>query len=295
MELQLKNIGMIKEANVRLDGLTVIAGENDTGKSTVAKNFHYEINSLDGFGIFPIPFKRAKLHLKDEDREDIFNATFIDSPTALDTFSFIKNSMLLIHQHRLNIHIPYYKSDLILKLSQDERYNYNSKNSYDNISLYEKIKNLINGEIIYDKSKDDIFFKKSSLKDSFNMENTSNGIKMFGFLQILILNGTLKRNSVLILDEPEVHLHPKWQLEYAKILVELVKNGVKILVTSHSPYMIEALKRYSELEEIEDKTNFYLAEDGYIKYQDNLENIFEKLVLPIRELKKLKLERYING
>jgi len=37
MELQLTNIGMIKEANVKLDGLTVIAGENDTGKSTVGK------------------------------------------------------------------------------------------------------------------------------------------------------------------------------------------------------------------------------------------------------------------
>jgi len=37
MELQLKNIGMIKEANVKIDGLTVIAGENDTGKSTVGK------------------------------------------------------------------------------------------------------------------------------------------------------------------------------------------------------------------------------------------------------------------
>ncbi len=154
------------------------------------------------------------MHLKD--KEDIFNATFIDSPTTLDTFSFIKNSILLIHQHRLNIHIPYYNSDLILKLSQDKRYNYNSKNSYDNMSLYEKIKDFINGEITYDKSKDDIFFKKSSLKDNFNMENTSNGIKMFGFLQILIINGTIKRNSILILDEPEVHLHPKWQLEYAK-------------------------------------------------------------------------------
>ncbi|MDQ7086087.1 MAG: hypothetical protein Q9M36_14765 [Sulfurovum sp.] len=37
MTLQLKNIGMIKEANVKIDGLTVIAGENDTGKSTVGK------------------------------------------------------------------------------------------------------------------------------------------------------------------------------------------------------------------------------------------------------------------
>ena len=32
MILELKNIGMIKEASVKLDGLTVIAGENDTGK-----------------------------------------------------------------------------------------------------------------------------------------------------------------------------------------------------------------------------------------------------------------------
>jgi len=37
MTLELKNIGMIKEANVKIDGLTVIAGENDTGKSTLGK------------------------------------------------------------------------------------------------------------------------------------------------------------------------------------------------------------------------------------------------------------------
>ena len=37
MRLYLKNIGMLKEADVKLDGLTVIAGENDTAKSTVGK------------------------------------------------------------------------------------------------------------------------------------------------------------------------------------------------------------------------------------------------------------------
>ena len=37
MKLNIKNIGMIKEADVKLDGLTVIAGENDTGKSTLGK------------------------------------------------------------------------------------------------------------------------------------------------------------------------------------------------------------------------------------------------------------------
>lgn len=37
MKLHLKNIAKIKQADVIIDGITVIAGENDTGKSTVGK------------------------------------------------------------------------------------------------------------------------------------------------------------------------------------------------------------------------------------------------------------------
>jgi predicted ATPase len=43
MRLDLKNIGIIKEASVKLDGLTVIAGENDTGKSTLGRAYYYEV------------------------------------------------------------------------------------------------------------------------------------------------------------------------------------------------------------------------------------------------------------
>ena len=37
MKIELTNIGMLESATVKLDGLTIIAGENDTGKSTVGK------------------------------------------------------------------------------------------------------------------------------------------------------------------------------------------------------------------------------------------------------------------
>ena len=37
MRIKLTNIGMLESADVKLDGLTVIAGENDTGKSTLGK------------------------------------------------------------------------------------------------------------------------------------------------------------------------------------------------------------------------------------------------------------------
>ncbi len=37
MKLTLKNVGKVKEASIQLNGLTVIAGENDSGKSTIGK------------------------------------------------------------------------------------------------------------------------------------------------------------------------------------------------------------------------------------------------------------------
>ena len=296
MELQLKNIGMIKEANVKIDGLTVIAGENDTGKSTVARELHYEATSYGSMGRFPLKLgNRAKLKIDDNELKPN-GVVLIDTPNSLDTFSFIKNATLLIHQQRLNIHLSLFRVDLILQLSQDIL-----ENSEDN-SIYKSIEKIINGKVFYDKNKDEILYEKYSLKNKiFKMEQTSNGIKMFGFLQILLLNGTIKEGSILILDEPEVHLHPKWQLKYAELIVKLVQNGVKIVVNSHSPYMIEALQRYSEKEKI--NSNFYLAENGYIaktneSNSETLEKIFEKLSEPFdifEEMDSDSLENLING
>ena len=46
MQLKLKNIGKIKDASINIDGLTIIAGENNTGKSTISKALFAIFNSL---------------------------------------------------------------------------------------------------------------------------------------------------------------------------------------------------------------------------------------------------------
>jgi len=155
------------------------------------------------------------------------------------------------------------------------------------------ITSIINGE--FKKDEDGIFrFYREDKK--FDLIDIATGIKYFGILQVLLNNNHLNSYSLLILDEPEVHLHSKWQLEMAKTIVELVKNGVKIVVNSHSPYMIEALKVYSENKGLKDKTNFYLAEknedtiSSSIKdVTTDLEPIFIKLAEPYRKL-ELELE-----
>ncbi len=340
MLLKLENIGMISKAEIKLDGLTIIAGWNDSGKTTIGKMLYYLlvlknkiIDKKDNFNINDDEYNafifntkdvirdeklEACISLQDEYHKVIIeyskqslnrevnkkihlteyiekihqkNILFIDTPDILTKSKYIKNAEFLMSQNNLRFFIPHQVSDLILRLSQDIITNKENE-------IYKKISKIIHGEVYYDGDRDDFYFKKDNLDKEVNIHNTSNGIKMFGLLQILIANETIKENSILILDEPEVHLHPKWQLKYTEIIVELVKSGVIVLVTSHSPYIVEALKVYSDKENLADKTNFYLAEseDGISStIQDitnNLEPIFEKLSEPFDRLEKEEIDNF---
>jgi predicted ATPase len=291
MKFHIQNVGIIKQAEIKFDGLTVIAGENDTGKTTLGKYLYGAIlnNSL---GI-PIDKVKEKYHYNLEylDNENkIKQVIFIDSPSFLDMFSYIKNAALLFLQRKLSFNsIDEHRTDLVLLLSQvsSEKHQYKD--------LYHKIEQIIDGQMYYDKNQDDIFYQKNhtTVKHNiFQMKDTANGIKMFGYLQILFLNKSIEKDTMLILDEPEVHLHPKWQLRYAEILIKLVSSGVKILVNSHSPYMIEALELFSQKEGI--SSNFYVAKNTnngteMINLNNNLEEIYQTLSEPFSQLEKISL------
>lgn len=47
MDFKLKDLGKIKKADIKLDGITVICGDNNTGKSTIGKSAFFPfINAL---------------------------------------------------------------------------------------------------------------------------------------------------------------------------------------------------------------------------------------------------------
>jgi len=345
MTLELKNIGMIKEASVKIDGLTVIAGENDTGKSTVGKalfliyssmsleavsnielfgtedihnlgrkNIHgeqikkniFSKQSFNSSSLMRIVHDKNFFEYSDEFIHDtlykkdikIANIAFIETPIVWNLQKLFRNQtdiesqFKLLSGESLDIPYPFLMKDLYFKLGNGRKYTENWTKKYQ-----KDIASIINGE--FKKDEDGIFrFYRENKK--IDLIDVATGIKYFGILQTLLNANRLNSYTLLILDEPEVHLHPKWQLEMAKIIVELVKNSVKVVVNSHSPYMIEALKRYSEVAEIEEKTNFYLAENGYIKQIENsnsltLEQIFEKLSEPFDVFDKMDSERLQNG
>ena len=66
----------------------------------------------------------------------------------------------------------------------------------------------------------------------------------------LYLKYVLKKGDLLIIEEPEAHLHPKNQLLLLKYIVRAVNNGLKIMLTTHSEYISDQLNNFVRLNNI---------------------------------------------
>lgn len=425
MHLSIRNIGIIKEADINIDGLTVIAGTNDTGKSTVGKllfsivkstsrykedleedkeknirkyvekiyfiirrkinfnddlksrNFFYpssffediikrdvlavleriehirpmdlgsvvakellslkklvaqdddenkamqralkkifysefmgdlinkrNINESSSFSIKETQNEILKMSLEEDGNIDFaiydtlyFNdSTLIETPMVLNFSESIESSRSYFEirnkEDRLSFlglpNIPFHIKDIDSKLKESF---YDFENSSWANELLNKTTSIINGQMKYI-SKDREFVYQSIDGKKFNSVNTASGIKTFGILQMLLKSGFLDDRSILVIDEPEVHLHPMWQVKYAEIIAYLVKNNINILLTTHSPYMLEALEVFSKKERI--NTNYYLAtkhNDGTIinNVSDSIDDVYQTLSEPFSCLEKVSL------
>ena len=73
---------------------------------------------------------------------------------------------------------------------------------------------------------------------------------------VLFLRGAVSPGDMLIIEEPEAHLHPAAQTQMARTLASLVRAGVRVVVTTHSDWLlmeIANLMREGELQEISGK------------------------------------------
>ncbi|MEA1956086.1 MAG: AAA family ATPase [Campylobacterota bacterium] len=253
------------------------------------KEYENEILNIDMTNINDINFKL---------NDDLYfnDSTLIETPMILNFNESIENSKSYFEirdkNDRLNYlgmpNIAFHIKDIDSKLKESI---YNDENLFKNNELSQKISDIVNGEMKFiPKEKEFIYIKKDGKK--YKNINTASGIKSFGILQMLFNSGLIDERSIIIIDEPEVHLHPKWQLKYAELIVLLVKNNINILVTTHSPYMIEALELFSQKEKI--SSNFYIAQknknDTIISnVNNNLEKIYETLSEPFSVLEKISI------
>jgi len=71
---------------------------------------------------------------------------------------------------------------------------------------------------------------------------------------VLYLKYVVTPGSVLIIEEPEAHLHPANQRVLAKFLARLVRRGVHVVVTTHSDWLVEQLSSIIKLSTLDEHT-----------------------------------------
>ena len=411
MKLSIRNVGKLKEADVEINGITVITGENDTGKSTVGKvlwsvfNSFFEIkkqirtdkissileelrrvssiqdirNNLVHSSIVEYDLDlndflkqlekklevlndvrdlddeskdelkdtlekiKKRINLSDDEimkkitqinfnkefNSQINNLNFLeegnidlkiknkninliisdDKIQIKDFFSLYENVMLLDNPRIIdnlaeNIILSANKIFSIIENLHNSKFismlrNDKSSTATDNIlneeklfKIEEKLNKIVDGKFL--KKDFGVYFYRNKSGKEINVKNLSTGFKVFSIIKLLIQNNQLRENGTIILDEPEIHLHPEWQLKFAELIVLLQKEfGMHILLTTHSPYFLNAIEVFSERYKIDDKCKYYVAENegnsSIIKdVTGNTREIYRKLARPIQDLENIR-------
>ena len=161
----------------------------------------------------------------------------------------------------------------------------------ENVKLINQIlQDVTKGQLVANQGRS-LAYAENGLKENIVCSNVASGLKSFLIIQRMIANGALGSGRVLIIDEPEVNLHPEWQLMLAKVLVLLNKKlNIKVVLSTHSPYFLRAVECYMNEYENDANGKYYLTvetENQLYTLEDvtnNRERIYKALYRPLEEI-----------
>ena len=129
--------------------------------------------------------------------------------------------------------------------------------------LFDGIKDLLGG--YFNRSDDEIEFRSTARgARGFNIplhlaSSSARGLSDLYFF----LRHTARKNHLLVIDEPESHLDTSNQVLLARLLARFVRAGIKVLVTTHSDYLIKEFNNLIMLNGLEGRHSSIAGELGY--------------------------------
>ncbi|WP_301952202.1 AAA family ATPase [Campylobacter sp. CCUG 57310] len=106
--------------------------------------------------------------------------------------------------------------------------------------------------------------KKRITKGKVTIQRASSSVRSLLMLNYYILHAA-RKNDILMIDEPELNLHPNNQILMARLLVLLVNAGVKVFITTHSDYILREISNCIMLNSLDEKQIDKIKNKGYAK------------------------------
>lgn len=202
---------------------------------------------------------------------------YYDTPFVMDPFPGIHT----YYDHRAILY------RMIHNTTQSTIQNLIGRSNRENFDI--AVKNIVGGEFT---SGAGSYITPDGLK--VDVRNMAAGMKVFAIMRILLEKGCLSRDSILLLDEPEIHLHPSWINVLASAIVALVRDiGVRVVMTTHNPQLLMAIEGKSH--DVGLRTDYYnLTMDGddigFSEISDDLQPVYAEMARPLIEASDRFLE-----
>ncbi len=144
---------------------------------------------------------------------------------------------------------------------------------------------IIGGEYTVTRN-DELFYIPKGKRVKLTMDESSSAVR--SLLDIgFYLKHLAKPGDLLIVDEPELNLHPENQRRVARLFARLVNLGIKVFITTHSDYIIKEINTLIMLNHDKPHLKRIAREQGY-KSEEFIRS--EKIKVYIAEETLIKLD-----
>ena len=270
--------------NFQIPKLTELRGEEETSSELNVEDVgKFDLSSGDiEFEVDPILLRELQHHS---------NVIYLESPVywkmknALEDVR--RNLQLFRKRERKRLSgVPGYFYDLLRALS------FQRTGDVAFPDLYEKLtgNEVMRGKIAISESGDLSFLEN---KRSFSLPVTAMGIINLGILALLIERKVLDEDTFIFIDEPEAHLHPAWQIIMAETLFELSRQGVNVVIATHSIDILKWLE--VRIKKTPDEKKLVALNQFPINSSEVDENFETKLANIKQELTKPFSDLYLEG
>ena len=286
MEIQIKNLGTIKEGAIDLSkALIIFAGQNNMGKSYMA----YLI-----YGLYKIGMNENKMN---EALLKIFASKMVTPIVNITAKPFLPHSIYFFPAERSAINllakeVVKQKAAIVDELSQKilaaenvetilksvqnviPRYPlairdyldfindlaYITRNESDFVDFADEIETLLQGKVSVS-DYGDIKFTPQHSQQKLDIHISSSLIKSLSGL-VLYFRHIAQKGDIIMIDEPELNLHPDSQLIVTRLFAKAVNKGFKVILSTHSDYII---KEFNNMIMLNKASKADRVEFGYCK------------------------------